>query len=138
MRPSLDSIVSNNSSVLRGCLVGKVSAHVRQAGLTFADARNLHRNAGSKRFSDYIGEKGKGRVNFPALLKAFMKRCFPDLNSVQKLDDHHYFKTVIDGYALTIDFTKIHGFGLGKVFELNFDIQSRNIRLNRNYPNLII
>lgn len=102
--------------------MGEVSARVRRAGLTFADARNLHRNAGSKRLSDFIKKRGEGRVNFPGSLKAFTNRCFPDLQFVQKLDDHHIFATSKDGYALTIDFTKIHGFGLGKVFEINFEI----------------
>lgn len=121
-RCSLNSQVSKSSNVLRGYLVGEVSARVRRDGLKFADARNLHINAGSKRFSDFIEKRGKGRVNFPASLKVFMKQCFPDLQFKQKLDDHHFFSTTKDGYALTVDFTKIHGFGLGKVFELNFEI----------------
>jgi len=80
---------------------------------------NLTSNSGRQRFGDVTSGRGTGRVNLPSAIKRFVRTNFPDFKFHNSdPDEHHFRQAISDDIVLTIDFERVHHFGMGKTYSV--------------------
>lgn len=106
-------------------IISTVAAHMRKKKRRLGDVKNAHHNSEAVRFDDYVSGRGKGRVNFPAELKRFMKEYLPEIKFQRKAGDNFLFRMEISDTAwLMFEVEKIFGYGVGKQFGLKLICRS--------------
>src|SRR5262249_45189726 len=96
-------------------IVAAVASRTRALALPRANFPNLVTYSGIKRLSDVHSGRGVGPVNLPGAIKKFVKHNFPDFAFIgADRDEHHFQKTMDSGVTITLDFERVHHFGMGK------------------------
>src|SRR4030042_5660114 len=70
-----------------------------------------------------FGSGKKQRVNFPSMVRRFMKKSFPEFEPWKDIGEQVFFsKQISPELALVLGFDRIHFHGLGKTFTLLFGV----------------
>lgn len=100
-------------------IVAAVASRTRALVLPRTDFPNLVAYSGRKRLNDVHSGRGVGPVNLPGAIKQFVKQNFPDFAFIgADRDEHHFQKAVDSGVTITLDFERVHHFGMGKTYTI--------------------
>jgi hypothetical protein len=107
-------------------LVGSIGAENRRRGLLRADFPLLASDSFQQRMTSVITGRGKGRVNFPAVLKKTLASTLPQFTLRGMRGDYHIFERALaDDFRLLLLFEKVHQFGFGKTYNVHLGVEQR-------------